>query len=365
MEWIIWVIVIVLIIAIVWWQLNRNSGNTAAAQDSARTDQVTSAAPTGAQGGATAPERPQAGGTAASAAAASAAAATTGMAAGTGRATEPDAGPAAAEAPARQGSPVTAQTEPEDLEPDIESWDAATPRPSAAEPAADASGSAETGQAPPAGAADAWTSPSSAPGPSPAGGDVDDWDDDEDKAEWDAQWSEAGGTPAAAAAAQGTGTAPAAAQAGTPVHHAEYTEPHAPTLPGAESAAAEALDAEGETRQRIASSAAAEAAASHEAEPSGHAAEGTAGGPDLDQGPVPGTEPVLGGEPGQPYGEGSAAAAADGSAPDGYVVKGDASSMTYYDEDSSGYEEARAEVWFLTAAHAEAAGFRAPRRSRR
>jgi hypothetical protein len=285
------------------------------------------------------------------------------MAAGTGRTTEPDAGPAAAEAPSRQGSAATAQTEPEDLEPDIESWDAATPRPSAAEPAAGASGSAETAEAP-AGAADAWASPSSAPGHSPAGGDVDDWDD-EDKAEWDAQWSEAGGTPAAAAAAQGTGTAPAAAQPGTPVHHAEYTEPHAPTLPGAESAAAEALDAEAETRQRIASSAAAEAAASHEAEPSGQAAEGTAGGPDLDQGPVPGTEPVLGGEPGQPYGEGSAAAAADGRAPDGYVVKGDASSMTYYDEDSSGYEEARAEVWFLTAAHAEAAGFRAPRRSRR
>lgn len=359
MEWIIWVIVIVLIIAIVWWLLNRNSGNTAAAQDSARTDQVTSAAPTGAHGDVMAPERPHAGGTAASAAAAS-----TGMAAGTGRVTEPDAGPAAAEAPARQGSPATAQTEPEDLEPDIESWDAATPRPSAAEPAADASGSAATGQAP---AADAWASPSSAPGQSAAGGDVDDWDDDEDKAEWDAQWSEAGGTPAAAAAtAQGTGgTAPETAQPGTPVHHAEYTEPHAPTLPGAESAAAEALDAEAETRQRIASSAAAEAAASHEAEPSGHAAEGTGGGPNLDQGPVPGTVPVVGGAPGQPYGEGSAAAAADGSAPDGYVVKGDASSMTYYDEDSSGYEEARAEVWFLTAAHAEAAGFRGPRRSRR
>lgn len=341
MEWIIWVIVIVLIIAIVWWLLNRNSGNTAAAQDSARTDQVTSAASTGTQRDVTASERPQAGGTAASAAAASAAAATTGMAAGTGRATEPDAGPAAAEAPAQQGSPVTAQTEPEDLEPDIESWDAATPRPSAEEPAA--------------------------PGHSPAGGDVDDWDDDEDKAEWDTQWSETGGTPApAAAAGQGTGgTSPAAAQPAVPVHHAEYTEPHAPTLPGAESAAAEAFDAEAETRQRIASSAAAEAAASHEAEPSVLAPEGTGGGPDLDQGPVMGTEPVLGGEPGQPYGEGSAAATADGSAPDGYVVKGDASSMTYYDEDSSGYEEARAEVWFLTAAHAEAAGFRAPRRSRR
>src|SRR6476620_1805784 len=104
MEWIIWVIVIVLIIAVVWWLLNRNSGKTAAAQDSARTDQVTSPASTGTQADVTASVRPQPGGAAESAAAASAAAATTGIAAGSGRATEPDAGTAAAEAPARQGS---------------------------------------------------------------------------------------------------------------------------------------------------------------------------------------------------------------------------------------------------------------------
>ena len=356
MEWIIWVIVIVLIIAIVWWLLNRNSGNTAATQDSARTDQATPAASPDARRDMPASERPEAAGDAASAAAASAAAATTGLATGTGRTTEPDAGPAAADAPARQGSPVAAQAEPEDLEPDIESWDAATPRPSAEEPPAgsirfrgDRAGS-RCG-------ADTWESPSSAPGHSPAGGDVDDWDDDEDKAEWDAQWSEAGGT--AAAASPRTGGARGTAQPATPVHHAEYTEPHAPTLPGAESAAADAFDAEAETQQRIASSAATEAAASHEAEPLGHEAQRPGGASALDQ------EPGLDREPGQPYGEGSATAAADGSGPDGFVVKGDASSMTYYDEDSSGYAEARAEVWFLTAAHAEAAGFRAPRRSRR
>ena len=67
----------------------------------------------------------------------------------------------------------------------------------------------------------------------------------------------------------------------------------------------------------------------------------------------------------QPYGEGSASAATDGSAPEGYAVKGDVNAMTYYEEDSAGYEDARAEVWFLSPAHAEAAGFRAPRRSRR
>jgi methylphosphotriester-DNA--protein-cysteine methyltransferase len=38
--------------------------------------------------------------------------------------------------------------------------------------------------------------------------------------------------------------------------------------------------------------------------------------------------------------------------------------MTYYDEDMPAYEEAQASVWFLSAAHAEAAGFRPPRRAR-
>ena len=66
----------------------------------------------------------------------------------------------------------------------------------------------------------------------------------------------------------------------------------------------------------------------------------------------------------QPYGEGSAAPAPDGSGPDGFTVKGDASSMVYHDETSPAFEETRAEVWFLSAAHAEAAGFRAPRRTR-
>jgi methylphosphotriester-DNA--protein-cysteine methyltransferase len=38
--------------------------------------------------------------------------------------------------------------------------------------------------------------------------------------------------------------------------------------------------------------------------------------------------------------------------------------MTYHDETSPAYEETRAEVWFISAAHAEAAGFRPPRRTR-
>ena len=38
--------------------------------------------------------------------------------------------------------------------------------------------------------------------------------------------------------------------------------------------------------------------------------------------------------------------------------------MIYHEETSPAFEETRAEVWFLSAAHAEAAGFRPPRRTR-
>ena len=68
--------------------------------------------------------------------------------------------------------------------------------------------------------------------------------------------------------------------------------------------------------------------------------------------------------PEEPYGAGSAAAKADGSGPADYTVKGDAGAMVYYEEGHPDYEQARAEVWFESAAHAEAAGFRAPRRRR-
>lgn len=210
-----------------------------------------------------------------------------------------------------------------------------------------------------------------------------------DNAEWEAQWSEAASTPHAAEAHTESHTteAPANESAGesvaagtsttAPVHHPEYTEPHAPTLPGAESAAAEDTpdtavqdkdaqeprtgaelppagetgpavasdtrvpsEGDAETMQAAASSAATEAAASHTAEPAGHLAAD------------------------KPYGEGSAAPSPDGSAPEGYTVKGNAQSMIYHDETSPAYEETAAEVWFESAAHAEAAGFRAPRRSR-
>lgn len=115
-------------------------------------------------------------------------------------------------------------------------------------------------------------------------------DAEADKAEWESSWTD---------------------ESGAPVHHHEYTDSHSPTLPGAESAAAE------------------------ETVPSGHLA----------------VE--------HPYGTGSSS-----SAKDGYPVKASASAMTYHDEDTAGYDDVAADVWFESAAHAEAAGFRPPRRSR-
>ncbi|WP_457974455.1 sunset domain-containing protein [Arthrobacter sp. D1-17] len=334
MEWIVWVIVIVVIIAVVWWLLNRNSGK-GGTPEAAGTSQVTSTSPSGTEATAPSPSEPAAVPSGANAA----------FPSGSGT-TEQQPAPLAGETPARQGSSAAGHISPEDQEPDIESWDAATPRPGAGTSGA-------------------------------TGGDVDDWNDEEDQAEWETQWSETGaehhtGTGPAAASrpaepfpSAGTATPPAsAATPAAPAHHAEYTAPHAPTLPGAESAAADAFDADAETRQRMQSSAATEEGASHDAEPVGHQ-ESSGTGEQPAFGGQAGSQPAADAMAGQPYGDGSAAPAADGSGPDGYTVKADTGSMTYYDEDNPGYADVRAEVWFLSPAHAEAAGFRAPRRTRR
>jgi large subunit ribosomal protein L17 len=61
-----------------------------------------------------------------------------------------------------------------------------------------------------------------------------------------------------------------------------------------------------------------------------------------------------------PYGEGSAAPLADGSAPEGFDIKGNKDSMKYHTPESPWYEQTVAEVWFATQEAAEAAGFVAP-----
>ena len=316
MDWIIWLIAIVAIVAIVWWLLNRNSRSGAGPSGSSDADAGTGTGPDASRQAPPSRDKHDGALSGGSAAASAVAAATTGMpsAAGFGNA-EPVA-PSAAEEKAATREP-------------------AAPKPPAGRETAPA------------------TEPAAAQA-SPA--------------EWETQWSEtAPAEPHAAVhheasrvAPAAGGTTPAGADApaaeNAPVHHPEYTETHAPTLPGAESAAAETvlLDeedlpapaapreslAEAETRQTASSSAATEGFAAHTAEPAGHLAQD------------------------QPYGEGSAAPAADGSGPEGFTVKGNASSMIYHDENSPSYDETVAEVWFVSAAHAEAAGFRPPRRSR-
>ena len=58
-----------------------------------------------------------------------------------------------------------------------------------------------------------------------------------------------------------------------------------------------------------------------------------------------------------PYGEGSAAPLEDGSAPEGYEIKGNADSMKFHAPSSPWFGRTKAEVWFSTVEAAEAAGF--------
>jgi len=62
-----------------------------------------------------------------------------------------------------------------------------------------------------------------------------------------------------------------------------------------------------------------------------------------------------------PYGAGSHAPLEDGSAPEGFPIKGNANSMLFHDEESPHYEQTDPEVWFATAEDAEAAGFSRPK----
>ena len=59
----------------------------------------------------------------------------------------------------------------------------------------------------------------------------------------------------------------------------------------------------------------------------------------------------------QPSWEGSALPNDDGSAPDGFEIKGNADSMKYHEPGSRYYNQTKAEVYFDTVENAEAAGF--------
>ncbi|MDQ3402512.1 MAG: 50S ribosomal protein L4 [Actinomycetota bacterium] len=60
------------------------------------------------------------------------------------------------------------------------------------------------------------------------------------------------------------------------------------------------------------------------------------------------------------FGAGSHAANEDGSQPDGFPIKGNASSKLYHVPGSAFYDRTVAEVWFATAEDAETAGFALP-----
>jgi large subunit ribosomal protein L17 len=61
-----------------------------------------------------------------------------------------------------------------------------------------------------------------------------------------------------------------------------------------------------------------------------------------------------------PYGAGSHAALDDDSQPEGFPIKGNEDSKLYHTPDSPSYGQTKAEVWFATEQHAEAAGFAKP-----
>jgi hypothetical protein len=310
MDWVIWLVVIVLIVAIVWWLMSR--GNAQSGTAASREPAQRAAAPPADSPGVASRQVPP-------------------VVGGVGVAPTParlgDEPPMADDTPrpeetfiARQvaaaddaGTAPIMEKEPPAAGVDVDDWDAERP----SGPAAVVPEGGDTGE--PGEAATGVTADdvvAADPGPAATAGSrgsavgepafpeaASPENEAADRAEWEATWSESAPTPA---------------------HHHEYTDPHAPTLPGAESAAAEALPADDAPAAPL----------------GGHLAADN------------------------PYGEGSAAPGADGSGPEGYPVKGDAESMTYHDEDSAGYEDAKAGVWFLSAAHAEAAGFRPPRRNR-
>ena len=389
MDIVFWIILIVVAAVIVWWLVNRNKRANPPGGSPAKTGTSGTRADGALEGG--------------SAAASAQAAGTTGIptAAGFGRPAEP-AAPATADEPADS---------------------AATP---VREAAAGAAGITDRG--------------TSGPGASGSPAEFDERRRQEqaadraaDEAEWETQWSESGtetrpGSSAAGATATPPAASPEAATSETaahhdaeaeasaaqpspaaaePVHHEEYTALHAPTLPGAETAAVESADDDGtgvagqageqqtsrqgtetsapagereavmpptgggihgnagaaETLERAQSSALVENAADHQAPTT--QGQGLEQGQDFSQGQATAVpEPAGHLAADEPYGAGSAAAGPDGSGPGGYTVKGDAAAMVYFEEGHPDYEQTRAEVWFESAAHAEAAGFRAPRRKR-
>ena len=310
MDWVIWLIVIVLIIAIVWWLMSR--GNSQSGTSSSREPAQRAAAPPADSPGPASRQVPPVVGGVGVAPTPAVLGDEPPMADDTPRPEETFIARQVAAADDAGQAPILDKERPA-AGMDVDDWEAErSPGSTAVEPGGEARGepgeeatgvTADDVLAADPGPASTAASRESAVGEPAVPEAASPENEAADKAEWEATWSESAAAPA---------------------HHHEYTDPHAPTLPGAESAAAEALPADDAPAAPLGGHLAAE----------------------------------------NPYGEGSAAPGPDGRGPEGYPVKGDAESMTYHDEDSAGYEDAKAGVWFLSAAHAEAAGFRPPRRNR-
>jgi hypothetical protein len=355
MDFVFWIILIVLIVGVVWWLLNRSSssstgdstpirtdgglsgGSAAASAEAAGTTGIPSAAgfgaaepapPTTADETTTdeSPERSNAtehqDADAANEAGLAEVSIEKGTSIGQDARVEPDAAGAADTA----APDASERVSPDELpSPEASSGTAGRAQPEEpSSPEEQARPEALTPQAEPALPAESTTQES---------GSQEGVSREADEAEWETQWSEASAPTQPAASHKPAGEAATLvadtplseeppAQGGGFVHHPEYTEPHAPTLPGAESAAAEAVEADPEP------------------ESTGHLAAD------------------------QPYGAGSASPGPDGSGLADFDVKADAGSMVYYEKGHPDYEQTKADVWFESAAHAEAAGFRAPRRTR-
>jgi hypothetical protein len=393
MDFVIWIIVIVLIVGIVWWRLNRSNSANKGSAASRRTDG-------GLSGG--------------SAAASAEAAGTAGLpgAAGFGAPAEPTppttadedlerSGPTGHQEPAVAPESVGERNAVEGQEADaahefrvaepLEPGKTGLPAETAvtAEPSAQEARAAEEtlSRQEPLAAREPQAGPErTTPDEAAARRDASSSEGSTARqagGEWETQWSEAGGSghsahstspgPAGAAAtgisATGAAATPLAESAPAPgpvaeategthyVHHTEYTDPHAPTLPGAETAAAD--DLTGNLSDGFAGDDSATGVREQARTDDGPAAR-TASPAGYESAP----EPIghLAAE--HPYGAGSASPGPDGSGPADYAVKGDAGAMVYYEEGHPDYEQTTAEVWFESAAHAEAAGFRAPRRTR-
>jgi small subunit ribosomal protein S16 len=120
------------------------------------------------------------------------------------------------------------------------------------------------------------------------------------------------------------------------------------------------VKAEQKAQEKADDAAAAEVAAESPAEAVADAEAPAAGNAAEAEGAEPATEVaavVDAGATDAGFGPDSAPASDDGSAPEGFAVKGNKDSMKYHVEGSQWYDQTTAEVWFRTAEAAEAAGF--------